>query len=575
MPIHNEDIARAFDEIADLLEIDEANPFRVRAYRNAARSVRELGRELADMVADGEDLTELPAIGKDLAAKIEQMVKSGHMEALDKLHRRLPVGLEPLMQLPGLGAKRVAALYHKLGVDGLAALRRAAEAGKIRLLAGFGEKIEARILEAMAAHRETEHRILRRIATAYAEPLMAWLRQVEGVHEVVAAGSYRRGRETVGDLDILVTAADGERVMQHLLAYDEIGEVISHGHTRTTVLLKSGLQVDVRVVPRDSFGAALHYFTGSKGHNIAIRRLGQQRGLKINEYGIFRGDTRIAGEREAEVFKAVGLPFIEPELREASGEIEAARRHRLPHLIEANDLRGDLHMHTTATDGHADLRRMVLAARHYGLEYVAVTEHSQHLHMVHGLNAKRLLAQIDEIEHLREEIDGITILAGIEVDILENGDLDLPPEVLSRLDLVIGAVHSHFDLPQRRQTERILRAMDAPCFSILAHPTGRLLGEREAYAVDMERIVEHARDRGCFLELDAQPQRLDLDDRHCRLAREYGVLVAIDSDAHRPEDFANLADGVTQARRGWLETKDVLNTRGLGELKRLLRRTMA
>ena len=575
MPIHNEDIARAFDEIADLLEIDEANPFRVRAYRNAARSVRELGRELADMVAAGEDLTELPAIGDDLAAKIEQMVKTGHMQALDKLHRRLPAGLEPLMQLPGLGAKRVAALYHKLGIDGLAALRRAADAGKIRLLAGFGEKTEARILEALAAHRESEHRILRRTATAYAEPLVAWLRRADGVREVVVAGSYRRGRETVGDLDILVAAADGERVMQHLLAYDEIGEVLSHGHTRTTVLLRSGLQVDVRVVPRESFGAALHYFTGSKGHNIAIRRLGQQRGLKINEYGIFKSDRRLDGNDETDVFKAVGLPFIEPELREASGEIEAARRHRLPHLIEADDLRGDLHMHTTATDGHADLRRMVLTARDYGLEYVAVTEHSQHLHMVHGLDAKRLLAQIDEIEELGEEIDGITILKGIEVDILENGDLDLPGEVLSHLDLVIGAVHSHFDLPQKRQTARILRAMDAPCFSILAHPTGRLLGEREAYAVDMERIVEHARDRECFLELDAQPQRLDLDDRHCRLAREYGVLVAIDSDAHRPEDFANLADGVIQARRGWLQAEDVLNTRRLSELRRLLRRTMA
>jgi DNA polymerase (family X) len=575
MPIHNEDIARAFDEIADLLEIDEANPFRVRAYRNAARSVRELGRELADMVAAGEDLTELPAIGDDLAAKIEQMVKTGHMQALDKLHRRLPAGLEPLMQLPGLGAKRVAALYRKLGIDGLAALRRAADAGKIRLLAGFGEKTEARILEALAAHRESEHRILRRTATAYAEPLVAWLRRADGVREVVVAGSYRRGRETVGDLDILVAAADGERVMQHLLAYDEIGEVLSHGHTRTTVLLRSGLQVDVRVVPRKSFGAALHYFTGSKGHNIAIRRLGQQRGLKINEYGIFKSDRRLDGNDETDVFKAVGLPFIEPELREASGEIEAARRHRLPHLIEADDLRGDLHMHTTATDGHADLRRMVLAARDYGLEYVAVTEHSQHLHMVHGLDAKRLLAQIDEIEELGEEIDGITILKGIEVDILENGDLDLPREVLSHLDLVIGAVHSHFDLPQKHQTARILRAMDAPCFSILAHPTGRLLGEREAYAVDMERIVEHARDRECFLELDAQPQRLDLDDRHCRLAREYGVLVAIDSDAHRPEDFANLADGVIQARRGWLQAEDVLNTRRLSELRRLLRRTMA
>jgi DNA polymerase (family 10) len=404
---------------------------------------------------------------------------------------------------------------------------------------------------------------------------VAHLKAVRGVSKVTIAGSYRRMRETVGDLDILVAARTGAAVMERLRRYDEVREVLASGETRASVVLKSGLQVDVRLVPEESYGAALHYFTGSKAHNIAIRRIGQERGLKINEYGVFRGERRIAGETEESVFEAVGLPFIPPELREDRGEIEAARRGELPQLVVLADLKGDLHLHTRATDGHHSIREMALAAKAAGLGYIAVTEHSRRLTVARGLDPRGLAKQIDEIERLNGELDGITVLKGIEVDILEDGTLDLPDSILKRLDIVVGAVHSAFGLPRREQTERILRAMENPYFNVLAHPTGRLLGEREACDVDMLRIVRAAKRLGCFLEVNAQPDRLDLNDVHCRMARDEGVLVAISSDAHSTHDFAHLRYGIGQARRGWLEPRDVLNTRTLSELKPLLRRRAA
>jgi DNA polymerase (family 10) len=378
----------------------------------------------------------------------------------------------------------------------------------------------------------------------------------------------------VGDLDILVTTQRPERVMERFLGYDEVERVQSKGTTRSTLYLRSGLQVDLRVLAPESFGAALHYFTGSKAHNIAIRTLGRKRGLKINEYGVFKGANRVAGETEESVFAAVGLPYIEPELREDRGEIEAARNGLLPELIRRSDLRGDLHCHTVATDGHATLAEMVAAARAQGLSYIAVTEHSKRLTMAHGLDSRRLLQQVDQIDALNAGLEGFRVLKGIEVDILEDGGLDLPDEVLGRLDLVIGAVHSRFHLTRAQQTRRILKAMDHPHFTILAHPTGRLIEEREPYDVAMTRVIRHARDRGCYLELNAHPERLDLLDTHCQAAREEGVLVSIDSDAHSTLDFENLRYGVGQARRGWLEARYVLNTRPLKELLPLLRKTM-
>ena len=574
MPIHNADIAAHFEEIADLLEIQGENPFRIRAYRNAARTVGDLGTELTAWVAQGEDLTRLPGIGKDLAAKIVEIIQTGTTAKLKELHKAVPAGVAEMLKLPALGPKRVKLLMDDLGVHNLKQLRRAAQGGKIKQIPGFGEKTEQHILEALRTHAGEGGRIKLAVASQYCEALLAYLKQTSGVKEAVAAGSYRRAKETVGDLDILVTAAAESPVMERFATYDEVKDVLSQGATRATVILRSGLQVDLRVVPAESFGAALQYFTGSKTHNIAVRRLGQQRGLKINEYGVFKGDKRVAGESEESVYATVGLPYIPPELRENRGEIEAAQENRLPQLIELKDLKGDLHSHSKATDGRNTLEEMAEAAKKLGLKYLAITEHSQHLTVAKGFDAERLERQMAEIDRLNAELKGIVLLKGIEVDILEDGSLDLPDALLARLDLVVGAVHSKFNLPRKKQTERILRAMDAPHFTILAHPSGRLIGEREAYDADMERIIRAARQRGCFLELNAHPERLDLSDVYCNMAKSEGVLISIASDAHSVLDFANLRFAIGQARRGWLEAQEVLNTRPLAKLRPLLRQTM-
>lgn len=574
MPIHNADIAAIFDEIADLLEIKGENPFRVRAYRNAARSLLNLGPDIKTLVAQGEDLTELPGIGKDLAGKITEIVQTGRCTALDQLHKSLPPSIAALLKIPGLGPKRVKALYDALNINSIEQLRAAARAGKLRDLRGFGEKTEAHILEALATQAGGA-RMKLALAVPYAEGFAAHLRGAPGVRHLEIAGSMRRMRETVGDVDIVAATDDADAMMRRVQNYDEVNQVLAHGPTRATVLLKCGLQVDVRVVAPESFGAALQYFTGSKAHNIVIRRIAQQKGLKVNEYGVFKGKRRVAGDTEESVYVIVGLPFIPPELRENRGEVEAARAGELPRLVTLADLRGDLHAHTKATDGHNTLAEMAHAARAHGFSYLAITEHSRRITMAHGFDPQRLRKQIDEIERLNKELEDITLLKGIEVDILEDGNLDLPDSVLRRLDLVVGAVHSHFDLPRARQTERILRAMDHPHFTVLAHPTGRLIDERPAYDVDMLRIIRKARDRGCFLELDAHPERLDLLDTHCQMAKDEGVLVSIASDAHSVGDFGHLRYGIGQARRGWLEAKDVLNTRTLEELRPLLRRTMS
>lgn len=573
MPIHNADIAAIFEEIADLLEIAGENPFRIRAYRNGARAVQNLGRDAAEMVAAGDDLTKLPGIGDHLAAKIVEIVATGRCQALEKLRKSTPPGLAEMLRLPGLGPKRVSALYRELDVHTLNQLKRAAHDGRIAQLPGFGEKTQARLLGALTTQAEQPQRYKLTYAAQYAEPLAATLRAVPGVTHVVIAGSYRRACDTVGDIDLLVCTTQPESAIAAFLAYDEVRDVTAQGPTRVTVVLRNALQVDLRVVPPESFGAALYYFTGSRAHNIAMRRRGQQRKLKINEYGVFRGAKRIAGETEESVFAAVGLPWIAPELRENQGEIAAAEQGLLPALVELADLRGDLHAHTNATDGHATLQEMAHAAKARGLSYLAITEHSKHLKIAHGLTATGLLQQIDEIDRLNAELKGMTLLKGIEVDILEDGTLDLPDDVLARLDLVIGAVHSQFHLSRAKQTTRILRAMDHPHFSLLAHPSGRLLDQREPYDVDMPRVIHHAKQRGCFLELNAHPERLDLTDVYCRMAREEGVLIAINSDAHSVTDFDNLKYGVGQARRGWLTAQDVLNTRSLRELRPLLRKT--
>jgi DNA polymerase (family 10) len=406
------------------------------------------------------------------------------------------------------------------------------------------------------------------------DALLGYLKSISGVKSVAVAGSYRRSRETVGDLDILVVAANDTVVMDRFTEYDDVVDVLAKGTTKSSVVLRSGLQVDLRMVAAESFGAALKYYTGSQAHNIAIRQIGNQHGLKINEYGVFKFKDKVAGDSEASVYQAIGLCWVPPELRENRGEIEAAQAGTLPQLIELADLKGDLHAHTDWSDGRSTLEEMIQAAQVYGLEYLAITEHSDRLKIAGGLESSRLLAQIDEIDRLNQEFGEITLLKGIEVEILQDGRLDLSDEVLGRLDLVIGSIHSYFGLPLDKQTDRILRAMDHKYFSILAHPINRLIDERPPIEVEMIKVIQKAKDRGCYIELNSNPRRLDLYDTYCRIAKETGVLVAIDSDAHSVDGFSHLRYGVGQARRGWLEKDDVINTRPLEDLKKLLKSTM-
>jgi DNA polymerase (family 10) len=573
LPVHNAEIAEIFNQIADLLEIEGANQFRVRAYRNAARTIGGLPRSVADMIEEGRDLTELPGIGEDLAGKIGEIVETGSLAQLEEIKRRTPPELADLLKISGLGPKRVQALREGLGIVSREDLEQAARQGKIQQLDGFGEKIEQGILKDIERAKGEEERTLLMVAEQIVEPLVDYLREGGRVENVIVAGSYRRRKETVGDLDILATSEEGAKAIERFVEYEDVEEVVSEGETRSTVVLRSGMQVDLRVVPRESYGAALLYFTGSKSHNIALRNMALEQDLKINEYGVFQGEDQIAGETEEEIYGIFDLPYIPPELRENRGELEAASKGQLPQMITLEDLQGDLQSHTKASDGNASLKEMAQAAQDRGYEYLAITDHSKYVAVTQGLDAEGLAQQIEEIDRLNERLDGIVLLKGVEVDILEDGSLDLPDDILKELDLTICSIHSKFDLSREKQTERIIRAMDNPYFNILAHPTGRLIGERAPYDVDMERVMEAAQERGCFLEVNAQPDRLDINDVYCKMAKEMGLKVAISTDAHSVNELDYLRFGVGQARRGWLEAEDVLNTRSWKELKKLLKRS--
>ena len=572
MPVSNIAVAAALGEIADRLEIQGANAFRIRAYRMAARTIQELPDDVRAKIERGETLAGLPGIGADLAGKIAEIATSGACEILRTLRREMPPAITELLQIPGLGPKRVRMLWQELGVQSAEQVLRAARDQRIRALHGFGELTERRIESAIGAHLSKERRVKLAVAAEYANALVDYLSAQPGVERVAVAGSFRRMRETVGDLDILVVASDGRALTERFAAYPDVEQRLALGPTKASVRLRSGLQVDLRVVARESFGAALVYFTGSKPHNIALRKLGLALGLKVNEYGVYRGAKRIAGDTEASVYAALGLPPIPPELREDQGEIDAAKGRSLPRLVEYADLRGDLHAHTDATDGRDTLEAMVEAAQAAGLQYVSITDHSQRQAMSHGLDGPALLRQARKIARVRKQAT-IDVLHGIEVDILDDGALDLADAVLSRLDVVVAAVHAQFNLSRAKQTERILRALDNPWVDVLAHPTGRLIGEREPYDVDMAAVVAKARACGVHLELNAYPDRLDLTEVNCRMCKDSGVRVAIDSDAHSVRGFAMLRLGVGQARRGWLTADDVVNTRTLAELRPLLRRS--
>ena len=571
MPMHNAEIAAMLIRLADLLEIEGDNPFRVRAYRNAAQVIQGLSRSVADMIAAGEDLSRLPGIGPAICKKLQEMASTGHLGALEREEHHVPPTLVDLLKIPALGPKRVHQLYEKLGIATREQLTDAARGGKLRDVPGLGAKTEQKILTFLEQRREGEERTLLAVADEVVQALLEALRATPGVKEVTAAGSYRRRAETVGDLDIVATGAQSAAILQRFVGYDEVKEVLARGPTKASVLLRGGLQVDLRVVPGVSYGAALHYFTGSKAHNIAVRTRAVKRGLKINEYGVFRGGRRIAGRTEEEVYAATGLPFIPPELRENRGEIAAAEQHALPKLIEPGDIRGDLHVHTKESDGRATLEEMAAAAQAAGYEYMVVSDHSKRLTMAHGLNPTRLAQQIRAIDRFNAQTDGCHVLKATEVDILEDGSLDLPDDILSELDIVVGAVHYRFELSREKQTERILRALDNPLLNILAHPTGRLIGERAPYDVDMERILRAAAERGCALEINGQPARLDLNDVHCKAARDLGVRLALSTDAHTPSELGFMRYCLGQARRGWLTAKDVVNTLHLPDLRKWAR----
>ena len=568
MPVQNAEIAAMFDQAAELLEIGGENQFRVRAYRRAARVIEGLPKAAGSLLKSGRDLSELPGIGKDLAGKIADIVTTGHFGLLDTLKRKLPGELGEMAALPGLGPKRIKLLYDKLKVRTLSDLRQAIKTGRLRELRGFGPVIEKKLLDALEKPQPAR-RFKLSVAEAEAEALVGFLR---GSGRVVVAGSYRRRRDTVGDLDVLVTAKDGAAVGDRLAKYENVAQVVAHGRTRTTVMLRSGLQVDVRAVPEESYGAALLYFTGSKAHNIALRGLANQHGWKLNEYGLFSGKRRIAGATEEDVYEKLKLAYIVPELREDRGEIAAAQAGKLPSLVKLSDVRGDLHVHSDWTDGTVTIAEMAAAAQARGYEYIALTDHSRRVAMTHGLDPARLARQIREIDRLNERLKNFTILRGIEVDILRDGSLDLPESSLAKLDIVVAAVHSHFDLPRQAQTLRVVRALENRHVSILAHPTGRLIGEREPYDIDMDRVISTARKAGCYLEINAEPDRLDLHDLHARAAKLAGVKLAVSTDAHSVDAFQCMRFGIDQARRAWLTVNDVLNTRPLAELRKLLKR---
>jgi DNA polymerase (family X) len=572
LPIHNSEIAAIFSHIADLLEIEEANPFRVRAYRKAARTIRGYPRSMGDLLEEDRDLTQLSGIGEELAGKIREIVETGNLAQLERIEQRTPAGLAKMLEVKGLGPRKVQRLHSALGITSLDQLRDAAESGQLRELDGFGAKSEQNILKELAREDPFEGRMSLKVAEETALPLVNYLKGIEGVERAEVAGSYRRRKETVGDLDVLAISGAGEDTIRRFTEYEDVVDVVSQGETRSTVIFRSGLQVDLRVVDRESYGAALFYFTGSRDHNLAVRKLAMDQGLKVNEYGIFQDEERIAGETEREIYALFDLPFIPPELREAQGELAAAREGRLPKLVTLDDIRGDLQMHTTDSDGDASLEEMAHGARERGYEYMAITDHSPNVSVTQGLDASELSRQIDEIDRLNDELEDITILKGIEVDILEDGSLDLPDDILGRLDLTVCSVHSHFDLPRERQTERIIQAMDNPHFTILAHPTGRMIGKRSPYAVDLEQVMQAALERGCFLEINADPSRLDLNDVQTRMAKDMGLILCIDTDAHSVPGLAHMRFGIDQARRGWLEAGDVLNTRSLSDLRSLLQR---
>ncbi len=577
--MENREIAAIFSRIADVLEIKGENVFKVRAYRVASQNIVSLSRQLGDIYKeDPSNLDNIPGIGKDLKEKIIEMIKTGELKQYNQLMKEFSPGFLEMLDLSGLGPKKVKKLGDELGIKNIDDLEKACKKGKLEHIEGMGAKTQEKILEAIEHFRKAEGRMLLPEADRLAGEIVRYLLRSKNFRKLEKAGSLRRGRETVGDLDILAIADDAEKAMDHFIKFPGVESVIAKGHTKTSISLREGPQVDLRVIDASCFGAALMYFTGSKQHNVELRRIAKGQGYKVSEYGVFAAgaggkEKMVAGRTEEEVFRKLGMQWIPPELREALGEIEAAMKDALPAgLIEMKDIQGDLHLHTRDTDGRASIEETVEEAKNRGYKYIAITDHSKNVRIAHGMDEKRLLDQVERVRKIAQKEKGIKILAGIEVDILEGGKLDLADHVLKELDIVIAAVHSRFKLDKDKQTARILKAMDNKYVNVLAHPSGRLITKRTEIQADFDRIFRKAAEENIFLEINTHGERTDLNDVHCRRAKELGAKFVIGSDAHRIEQLDQIKYGIITARRGWLERQDVLNTCSASELFKALKK---
>ena len=576
--MHNLDIARIFNEIADILELKGENAFKIRAYRKAALTIETLTQDLKVIAERGgvKELKNIPGIGEGIAKKIVEIAETGDCKKHRELKQEMPSELLELLAVPRVGPKTIAKLHQELGITNIAELEQAAKSHQLASIPGFGAKVEENILKGIEQYRSYQGRALLSVALPYAESIVNELKKLDAVEQLIIAGSLRRMRETIGDIDILIVSKRPNEVMDAFTSLDGVEDVIAKGTTKSSIII-NGINADVRVVDAVSFGAAAHYFTGSKHHNVRIRELGMKKGLKINEYGIFRGDERIGGEHEEDVFASVGLSYIPPELREDRGEVEAAKENRIPTLIELSDLKGDLHVHTNWSDGRDSIEEMAKAALALGYEYIAVADHSPAVGIAGGLNEEKIPKRQEEIERVNTRFEGdriqFRVLNSVEVDIKSDFTMDFSDETLKDFDVVVGAVHSKFTQDRETMTKRIVTAMENPHVDIIAHPTGRLLGKRDPYEVDMEQLMAAAKDTGTMLELNSFPERLDLNDMHCKMAKDYGVLIAISTDAHATTQMRDvIMYGVATARRGWLEPEDVVNTRALEEVLKMVKK---
>jgi DNA polymerase (family 10) len=562
--MENREIARVLGETADLMEIAGEDSFRIRSYRNGATAIDGYPERVIDILRDpNRKITEIPGIGKGLAAVLQEIVDRGSCERRDELLKKFPAASLEFLKIQGLGPKSIALIFEHYRITTMDELEQLAKDQKLRDLPRMGAKLEEKVLRSIAQYRMRSGRFLLSFAHDTADELTTYLRELDGIEDITAAGSLRRGKETVGDLDLLVTGPNAAAALDRFVAYPRVHEVLSRGENKASAKIgREGLQVDVRVLPRESYGAAMQYFTGSKEHNVSVRTRAVKMGLKLSEYGLFRAedDARVAGETEEEVYKALGLVWIPPELRENAGEIEAAAEGRIPELIELRHIRGDIHMHTTETDGRASLEEMAEAAKSLGYEYVAITDHSKAIAMANGLDETRAVAFARRVREMNQNELGIRVFSGLECDIMRDGTLDLASDALAELDVVIGSVHSHMNLEAAEMTDRLLRALECPQLRILGHPTGRLLTQREPFPFDFDRIVAEAVKRNVWLEINASPERLDLNSTLVRTAKSRGAKFTISTDAHHPKHLHNMWYGVETARRGWLGPGDVLNT---------------